>query len=387
VSNSDWGNSEKHLAKVELRPELESSFANLLLNHLDTAAFCLNAEAQFMLVNLAFCELIGISAQELYKVLLYELEENSSLHHWQEQWQSVKQQRSLTRPARYRLKSCSLPVTVSMRYIEHQGQELICASVTIIPKPKTQIDDSTSLISSEQTKHLSEIKTLFISSICHQFRALLNIVSFSNSLLKRNLSQWSVDETKPYLDHIQTAVEQITQLLDKSLLFGKLTTGHLQPELTPIDLTEFCQQVIAEMQPMLNASQQKSMFTSSKECWISTDSRFLKIILTNLLSNASKYSSPNSTIYFTVVCEPQSVTFQIQDSGIGITEIDQQRLFEPFYRGSNVGDLPGSGLGLATVKKLVELQGGEVNLTSTIDFGTTVVVMLPMMLAVPSHSE
>ncbi|MCU0568671.1 MAG: sensor histidine kinase [Oculatellaceae cyanobacterium Prado106] len=79
------------------------------------------------------------------------------------------------------------------------------------------------------------------------------------------------------------------------------------------------------------------------------------------------------------MCQPQNVIFQIKDAGIGIPEADQQRLFEPFYRASNVGDRPGTGLGLSIVKNIVESQGGAIELMSQVQSGTTVSLMLPMI--------
>lgn len=231
----------------------------------------------------------------------------------------------------------------------------------------------------EQTKQLTELKARFISVICHQFRSLLNIISFSNSLVRRHAHQWTNDKKQPYLEHIQLAVDQITQLLDEILLFGKSVVGHLQPEPISLNLDAFCRELIEQMQPMSEESQQTIAFTSQGDCWTTADPKLLQPMLTNLLSNAIKYSSTGSTIRFKLICQTNTITFQIQDSGIGMSNADQQRLFEPFYRGSNVGDLPGTGLGLATVKNLVEVQGGQMNLISEVGVGTTVVIMLPIL--------
>ena len=107
------------------------------------------------------------------------------------------------------------------------------------------------------------------------------------------------------------------------------------------------------------------------------DEQLLRHILGNLLSNAIKYSPIGSTIRFTVVCEDETVIFQIQDQGIGIPQEDQQHLFESFYRASNVSNIAGTGLGLAIVKKAVDLHGGEITFDSEVGVGTTFVVSLP----------
>lgn len=532
VLNSSWDGLGQSSVEFNALPTLP--FTDLLIDQLENAAFCLNADARFLYVNRAFCRLTEFSQQELLLMSLFDINQDTSSQSWIEERRLLREQRSLTKTVRYRTqKNQVIPVEVAMSYLEYQNQELICVfarkiaaspSVVIdatasspaeptfeaVPSRRTeaeletmlallnatlestaigivgvgvektafyfnqtfaemwQLPDSvpitrdceraraffenqvknpevfrkaiwevssqtevesydilelkdgrilahyakpqrlngkiigrvwsiwditkfkqaeaalqpSNLLPSEETleqaKQLAELKARFISVICHQFRSLLNIISFSNSLLRRHVNQWTDDKKQPYLEHIQLAVDQITQLLDEILLFGKSIVGHLQPEPVELDLSAFCRNVIAQTQPLTEDSQQTITFDSPENCWANVDPNLLQLMLVNLLSNAIKYSPKGSTIQFKLTCQENSVVFQIQDQGIGISDVDQQRLFEPFYRASNVGELPGTGLGLATVKNLVELQGGQINLTSQIGVGTTVVLMLPL---------
>jgi signal transduction histidine kinase len=104
----------------------------------------------------------------------------------------------------------------------------------------------------------------------------------------------------------------------------------------------------------------------------------LQPILTNLLANAIKYSPEGSAINLIVTRTDEAVIFQIQDRGIGIPAGDREKLFESFYRGENVGNIPGSGLGLTIVAKLVELQNGSIEVDSKVGLGTTFTVSLPL---------
>jgi two-component system, OmpR family, phosphate regulon sensor histidine kinase PhoR len=378
VSNGSQKKPDQDQAEVKSRSEIKNPFACLLLDHLDTAAFCINAEGQFLYANRVFCDLLQLPAQEIESIALYDIEPNGSPALWQEQWKLLKQERSLLYPAHYQLKSGEILLArVKMRYLEYQSQELICASISADAaevSPSKQDNSSPAAI-----VHIpvSEAKSELIPVICHQFRSLLNIISFSNSVIRRNLSRWTVDEKKPYLEHIQTAVDQITYLLDQSVLFGKLVTGTLHSRSAPIHLSSFCQELTEQLQSLLDANQQKIVFTTSEDdCTI--DPFLLHTILTHLLSNAISYSIPDSTINLTILHHSQRLDVQIQDAGIGIPEPDQQRLFEPFYRGSNVGDRPGVGLGLAIVKQIVESQGGRIKLTSATNVGTKVSVTIPL---------
>jgi signal transduction histidine kinase len=109
------------------------------------------------------------------------------------------------------------------------------------------------------------------------------------------------------------------------------------------------------------------------------DERLLRHIFTNLLTNAVKYSERGSTVDFHVACHGTELVSTIRDRGIGIPEEDREWLFTAFHRGRNVGDRPGTGLGLVIVKRCVDLHGGKINIESNPGAGTQVTVRLPKL--------
>lgn len=106
--------------------------------------------------------------------------------------------------------------------------------------------------------------------------------------------------------------------------------------------------------------------------------KLLRHILNNLLSNTIKYSPQGSTIDFSLVYQQGYAVFQIEDRGIGIPLADQDKLFNSFHRASNVVTISGTSLGLAIVKKFVDLHGGNIEVNSTVGIGTTFTVSLPL---------
>ena len=229
----------------------------------------------------------------------------------------------------------------------------------------------------EQAKKLSELRQRFVSMLCHQFRTPLNIVSFSSDLLRRNIHRWSEEKNRSYLDLIQDAVEQISELLDEILLFGKAQADKLKCEPRQLDLKQFCKDIIAQI--YLAGGKQKAInFECEGECSTqSVDPKLLHHILTNLLSNAVKYSVGSNSVTLEVSCEEDEVTFKVNDKGIGIPAVDRQQIFEPFYRGSNIDSIPGTGLGLSIVKTLADLHGCSISLSSEVGIGTTFVLKVP----------
>ncbi|GAA6614335.1 ATP-binding protein [Scytonema sp. NUACC26] len=230
----------------------------------------------------------------------------------------------------------------------------------------------------EQEKQLAEHRAHFVSMVSHEIRTPLNIISFSTSSLKRYNRNLTKEKKLRYLQRLQTAVEQIDQLMDEVLTLGRAEVGKLKFEPEPLNLIQFCHDILAQ----LNLSQSRHhtvTFVSEGDCrTVCVDKKLLQPILMNLLSNASEYSPVDSTIDVVLTCQDKKVIFQIKDRGIGIPKAEQQRLFEPFYRAENVGNIPGHGLGLALVKKFVDLHSGQITVASEVGVGTTFTITLPI---------
>ncbi|WP_242054441.1 HAMP domain-containing sensor histidine kinase [Nostoc sp. FACHB-190] len=230
----------------------------------------------------------------------------------------------------------------------------------------------------EKSQQLGELRSQFLSMVSHQLRTPLNIVSFSNSLLKKHIHVWTTEKTLPLLGRIQTAVEQLSKMLDDILLFAKAETAKLHIEAQPLNLVQFCHEIVTQFHTCY--SQNKINFDSQGSCCTTfIDRKLLAPILKNLLDNAIKYSPSGAVVDLKLFCEPEKVIFQVVDRGIGIPIAEQQRLFEPFYRGSNIAHLPGTGLGLSIVKTLVDLHGGHIDVKSEVGVGTAFTVIFPSM--------
>lgn len=179
-----------------------------------------------------------------------------------------------------------------------------------------------------------------------------------------------------HLQRIQTAVKHMTGLLNDVLVLGKAEAGKIEFMPTPISLAQFCRQLVEEVQ--LTTSTHTIVFCAHNQCPNGClDQQLLRHILTNLLTNAIKYSPESSLVQFDLICESQKVIFRIQDQGIGIPANEQPELFNSFFRASNVGSISGTGLGLSIVKKAVDLHGGQIEVESRLGEGTTFTVKLP----------
>lgn len=187
------------------------------------------------------------------------------------------------------------------------------------------------------------------------------------------------DKKNKHLQQIQTSVSQMIQLLDDVLVIGKTDASKLEFKPVPLNLLELCRHLVEELQ--LNAGSQHTIsFTHQGECtYVRMDENLLRRILTNLISNAIKYSPEGGQVIFDLSCHDEVATFCIQDWGIGIPLENQKELFTPFYRAANARKIKGTGLGLSIVKRCVDLHGGQISVESEVGKGTKFTVMLPLV--------
>ncbi len=227
-------------------------------------------------------------------------------------------------------------------------------------------------------KELNELKSHFISTTSHEFRTPLSAILSSAELLEHYGHKWVEQKKIEHLQRIQICADTMTQLLDDVLLVSKAEAGKLEFKPGPLDLAQFCRDLVEDMQ-LIAENKHTINFVSQGECSnICLDEKLLRHILTNLLSNALKYSHLGGTVHFNLFYDQQVAIFRIKDNGIGIPLADQVQLFQCFYRASNVGATSGTGLGLTIVKQSVDLHGGEITFTSEVGVGTTFTVTIPL---------
>ncbi len=227
-------------------------------------------------------------------------------------------------------------------------------------------------------QELNELKSNFVAMVSHEFRTPMTTIRTAVDILEYSSNKLTDVRRTKYFDRIQNAINQMLNLLDEILFLSKTEAAKLEYKPTLLNLENFCSELTDILQ--LNAGSKHSIiFTFQGEsAQAQMDEDLLNCILTNLISNAIKYSPENDTIWFDLICKDHLAIFQIRDRGMGIPLKDQTHLFQTFYRASNVGVIQGTGLGLTIVKKCVELHGGHIQLESEQGVGTTVIVTLPL---------
>jgi signal transduction histidine kinase len=173
----------------------------------------------------------------------------------------------------------------------------------------------------------------------------------------------------------------MTHMLDNILLIGAADANLLGFAPAPLALKGFCSELLIEAEGAVKPGRVRPEVQVRFEVTpdeVLLDRKLLRHILVNLLSNAFKYSPDGGVVRFEVTTSPGEISFLVADQGIGIPEEDLSRLFESFHRAANVGDIPGTGLGMPIVKKSAEAHGGSVSVESEVGRGTSFTVTLPV---------
>ncbi|MGN7722316.1 PAS domain-containing sensor histidine kinase [Chitinophaga sp. 22620] len=235
-------------------------------------------------------------------------------------------------------------------------------------------------------KELSELKSRFVSMASHEFRTPLSTILSSAFLVKQYNSEEEQLRRNKHLQRIITSVNLLTDILNDFLSVGKIEEGKVQVRLSQFDVNEHLQTIIQEVQGMLKERQQID-YVHSGPADILLDPSLFRHVVINLLGNAIKFSGPGSVIRIKTDVSQEKIILTVSDEGVGISEEDQQHLFERFYRGSNVSNIQGTGLGLHIVSKYSELMNGKVNCLSALGKGTTFTVEFMMQADAPTSEN
>lgn len=228
----------------------------------------------------------------------------------------------------------------------------------------------------QRERQQNELKTRFVSATSHEFRTPLTTILSSSQMLATYGERWDAERRRTHFDRISTAADHMTQMLEEILLIGRAEMGVLSAAPTELDLEEFCRSLIETLSR--SHAERTIELSVAGNPLVHLDRRLLTHVLGNLLENALKYSEAGSSVEIAVTVEPDAVRCVVRDAGVGIPAEDLPQLFDSFYRGKNVGAVSGTGLGLAVVKRAVDVQHGRIDVQSECGRGTTVTVWLPL---------
>lgn len=239
------------------------------------------------------------------------------------------------------------------------------------------------ILQNAETKRLDELSTLksyFVSSVSHELQTPLTSIRMFAELLKTK-KKLPEDKRKEYLSIIEGESERLSRLIKNVLDFSRVERGVKEYRFAATNLIDVIKKSLQSMKYQLRENGFELQTKIPEDpLIISIDSDAIVEALTNLISNAIKYSLDNKHIFISVTCDKNFATIQVKDKGVGISTEDKDKIFDTFYRAEDVKiqSMGGAGLGLTLVQHIVEAHNGRIEVESEPGRGSTFILFLPL---------
>ncbi len=344
----------------------------MLVTNAPVAMAVLSLDGTFMLLNDACYALFGYAAGQLEQKKVWQLSGKKTL-------------KNLRAEVERLLAGNTSISRVEEKYVRPNG-EVIDIAIRISIYRREHINDSrliVQMVDITEAKRLEALKNDFVATVSHELRTPLASVHGALRLLAGAISDGASEKVEKLLGMASRNSERLTQVVDDLLDFQKLTTGHFSVEITQVDAIDIVRQTVMDNEPFANKFDISiSVDAPEHPIIVHADAQRLKQVITNLLSNASKFSVCGTTVEVKAAVDEGAFLISVTNSGRGISPEFGKRLFEPFSQQAEhlTRDREGTGLGLAISKELVENMGGEIGYSSQINVQTTFWVRLPLAL-------
>jgi two-component system, sensor histidine kinase and response regulator len=236
-----------------------------------------------------------------------------------------------------------------------------------------------------QTADTHLLTSRIVAMFAHDFRSPLTLILMAADILKASGREFAPERRQQHYQRIYGSVHLLLQMLEDLLMLVEMEGGYLHFTPQSMGLGEFIGELVADYR-LIDQEDHQFVYMDALTAVapvVEADPKLIRQIITNLLSNASKYSDIDSTITLTLrpdsPTDPQNILIEIQDQGFGIPAESLPHLFEPFHRAENVRKLKGTGLGLSTVHTCVQQHHGHVTVESVLGVGSTFTVSIPLV--------
>lgn len=260
-----------------------------------------------------------------------------------------------------------------------------------VPKPFTPQELKSSM--ENITKHLflkrmtrkmnqegKQIRFQFLSVLSHELKSPINAIEGYLKIMQEKQVGENIDDYQTMINRSIERIKGMRTLILDLLDLTKIESGKKSRDIKLTDIVHIARIVMDSMGPLAIQKSVKVFLDSEDAIYINADSDEIEIILNNLVSNAIKYNNEGGAVNIVLRKTDSDIVMKVEDNGIGMTEEDQQKLFQDFVRikNSKTKSITGSGLGLSIVKKMVELYKGSIELKSKPDEGSSFTVTIPL---------
>jgi len=231
-----------------------------------------------------------------------------------------------------------------------------------------------------QQKKISEIKTDFINNMSHEFKTPIATINLALDAISNPKIIETPTKVFKYVKMIREENSRMLSQVENVLRISQLERSNQPIQKTMVDTHKIIVDAVSHIQLILkDKSGDLKMHLNAKQTLISGNKSHLTNVVINLLDNAVKYCDQIPKVMVDTFNEDNSFIIKIKDNGIGMTSVEQKRIFDKFFRAASgdIHNVKGHGLGLAYVKKIIDIHKGEIKLKSKKDFGTTFTIRIP----------
>ncbi len=266
-------------------------------------------------------------------------------------------------------------------YIHQLNSELeekVNEKTRVLQKALNDLEYSKEQLSTALKKEqdMNDMKSRFITMASHEFRTPLSAISSSISLIEKYMLLNDSEKHDRHVQRVRTAVTNMTLILTDILCTEKLNEGLVSINRSKFSLKELTNEIIAKMDDLVKPGQE-IIYTHIGSKIVCLDKPIIQNMLTKLISNAIKFSGEQKKIEIKINVSNNETVIKIIDQGIGIPEEEAKYIFQSFFRARNATNIPGTGLGLYTISKSLELLKGKIDFTSVLNEGTAFTITIP----------
>jgi len=271
----------------------------------------------------------------------------------------------------------TFPVEIQVRLVNSTPTPVVmCLIVDITVRAQAEATLKQALA---HEKELGDLKSRFVSMASHEFRTPLAAILATTETLTFYRERLDKTQIDGRLDRIRQQVNHMKSIMEDVLQLARIQAGRVEFKPASGNLSALCQEIVEEFDGQAQYQGRIAYACVNTPITSEYDSRLMRQVISNLVSNALKYSENEKRIYVTLAFDSAQVQLEVRDEGIGIPQEDMKRLFEPFHRASNVGTISGTGLGLSITKQAVDLHKGTITTASQIGVGTRISVIFPVL--------
>jgi signal transduction histidine kinase len=276
--------------------------------------------------------------------------------------------------------------TVEMRVVETEWDNQAARLVTLRDMTERNaaqqalIEQERLRVALEKERELSDVKSMFMHTVSHEFRTPLAMIMTASELLLHYADRMTDDQRQMRLATIQAQIKHMEAMMQEIAIVIRADQGRLEYHPERVDFREMVSSIVDELRSTIGAEHRITFHAQAGSYQAMSDRKLVRHIINNIFTNAVKYSKPGSSIHVGLKRRVGEYELSVRDEGIGIPAEDLARLFQPFYRARNVGVVGGTGLGLKVVKDCVDAHGGRISVESALGVGTLVTVCIPVTL-------